>query len=323
MTGIERVTNAINHKRTDRIPFYGWVKENLKEPITEQFGSVENFEDRYEFDLSHLFGGPSPYKRDLLEEARSAHGGTLEPADLLELPMNDPLNEADYESIKDQLDFYQRNRQRFCYMQTPGIFEANNGNFGIENHLAYLLLYPEDMKRVYERQAEWNKKFAGVCMDLGVNMIHISDDWGAQNSLLFNPQIWHEMIAPNIKITADYVRSRNCFLSLHSDGNINGVLPGIRDLGFDVLHPFQESAGMDFQTYLKEYRNDLIILGGMDIQTTIGFGKIEWAKGEIKRVVETFKEGGLMLCTSHYVQDHCSMEELVELFDYAYKIIRT
>jgi hypothetical protein len=44
MTGIERVTNAINHKRTDRIPFYGWVKENLKEPITEQFGSVENFE---------------------------------------------------------------------------------------------------------------------------------------------------------------------------------------------------------------------------------------------------------------------------------------
>jgi uroporphyrinogen decarboxylase len=131
------------------------------------------------------------------------------------------------------------------------------------------------------------------------------------------------MIAPNIKITAYYVKSRNCFLSLHSDGNINGVLPGIRDLGFDVLHPFQESAGMDFQTYLKEYRNDLIILGGMDIQTTIGFGKIEWAKGEIKRVVETFKEGGLMLCTSHYVQDHCSMEELVELFDYAYKIIRT
>ncbi len=41
------------------MPIYGWVRANLDEQITEAFGSAEAFEDRYEFDYAHLFGGPA------------------------------------------------------------------------------------------------------------------------------------------------------------------------------------------------------------------------------------------------------------------------
>lgn len=321
MNGKERVIRTIKQEKADRTPLYGWVKANLEEPISARWGSVEAFEDKYEFDLAHIFGGPSPYDGSLLEEARRDKG-CLEPSDLLALPLSDPLDESAYDNIREALKFHGGDRGRFCYVQTPGIFEANNGPFGIENHLAYLLLFPDEMRQVYERQARWNRSFADVCMDLGVDMIHISDDWGAQNSLLFDPKLWKEMIAPYVKVTADRVKERGCFLSLHSDGNINAVLPGIAELGFDVLHPYQESAGMDYRTYLTDYSKNFVILGGMDVQTTMGFGKTEWAKSEIRRVVETFNGRGLLLCTTHYVQNHCTMDELEELFDFAYALIR-
>ena len=48
----ERVIEVINHDRPDRVPVYGWVKANLTEQINEKYGSVENFEDKYEFDFS-------------------------------------------------------------------------------------------------------------------------------------------------------------------------------------------------------------------------------------------------------------------------------
>ena len=49
MTSRERVFKAIKGEKTDRTPIYGWVRENLKDEISEQYGSVEAFEDNYEF----------------------------------------------------------------------------------------------------------------------------------------------------------------------------------------------------------------------------------------------------------------------------------
>ena len=81
-----------------------------------------------------------------------------------------------------------------------------------------MLLYPDEIAEVYRRQAEWNKQFALNAIELGVDMIHVSDDWGAQKSLMFSPQLWRELIYPNHKITADAVKKAGAFLSLHSDG---------------------------------------------------------------------------------------------------------
>ena len=322
MNGIERVGKTIKREKADRVPLYGWVRANLSDQITEAFGSVEAFEDKYEFDLSHVFGGPSCYGADLVDEVRKRKGGDLEPADLLELPMTDPADQSAYKDIIAELKHHRTERQRFCYVQTPGIFEANNGHFGIENHLAYLLLFPEDLAKVYARQAEWNRRFADACIDLGVDMVHVSDDWGSQKSLLFSPDLWWSMIYPYHKTTVDHVKKRGCFASVHSDGDVSSVLGGVRQLGYDVVHPFQETGDMSYDLWRREYRNDFTVMGGMDVQTTIGFGDPQRAKREIARVLDAFKEGGLLLCTTHYIQDHCTMEELREIFDYAYRAVR-
>ncbi len=70
MNSTERVSNTILGKSTDRQPIYGWVSANLSGEISQVYGSVETFEDPYEFDMAHLFGGPDAFRRDVLEQVR-------------------------------------------------------------------------------------------------------------------------------------------------------------------------------------------------------------------------------------------------------------
>ncbi len=312
----ERVIQVIQHEKPDRIPVYGWVRANLEEMITEEFGSVVAFEDHYEFDFVHLFDGPGPYSKEAIDDIRERKGA-VEPADLLEIELTDVNREGAYDKLRKAVRHHKQDRGRFVYVQTPGIFECLNGPFGIENHLAYLLMFPEDLKKVYQRQAEWNRAYAMNCLDLDIDMIHISDDWGSQNNLMFSPETWKEMIFPYHRVFCSAVKDRGAYLSLHTDGNNNSVVDGIIELGYDVVHPWQESAGMSLAVFKQKYRDRLTVMGGLDVQSTIGFGKLDFLEAEIRRVMDMFRDGGLLFCTTHFIQDHCTLEELKFAFDIA------
>ncbi|MBN2310362.1 MAG: hypothetical protein JXR94_15415 [Candidatus Hydrogenedentes bacterium] len=304
------------------MPIYGWVSANLAEPIEAAYGSVAAFEDAYEFDFAHLFGGPGTFAGEAVEAARAARSGVIDPPAALDLPLSDPDALDAYENVVAGIRHHKEERGRFVYVQTPGIFEALNGLFGIENHLAYLLMYPDELAEVYARQAAWNRAFANNCLDLGVDMIHVSDDWGAQTGLLFSTDTWWNLIFPHHKVTADAVKQRGAFLSLHSDGNVNAVIDGIIELGYDVVHPWQESAGMSLGDQKARYGDRFVVMGGLDVQTTIGFGRLDALEREIERVLRLFADGGLLFCTTHFVQDHCTLDELRFAYDTVYRLVR-
>ncbi len=70
MTSTERVRNVILGKPVDRQSIYGWVAANLTQEITERWGSVANFEDKYEFDMCHIFGGPEVFNKSVIGKLR-------------------------------------------------------------------------------------------------------------------------------------------------------------------------------------------------------------------------------------------------------------
>jgi uroporphyrinogen decarboxylase len=314
----ERVIATIRREPRDRIPVYGWVAWNLREKIDPHFGSPEALEDHYEFDYAHLFGGPACYAGDAFNGVEQP----LTPRALLDVAMTDPNDGAAYADLVAAIAHHQGQRGRFVYVQTPGIFEALNGVFGIENHLLYLGLYPDDLHAVYQRQAEWNRAFALNCLALGVDMVHVSDDWGGQEALLFSPRTWWSHIFPYHKIVCDAVKAASGYLSLHSDGNVTSVLDGVVELGYDVVHPYQESAGMSYDLWEQRYRDSFVLMGGLDVQTTIGFGKLDFLEAEIRRVLTRFRDGGMLYCTTHFIQDHCSLEELVFAYDLIFRLVR-
>lgn len=261
MLSRERVIAVIQHKKPDRIPIYGWLQWNMAEKIDKAFGSYTALEDKYEFDIAHLFGDTQHILGDDVWTRLKA-GAIIEPPEFATIPLGNPNQERIYTRIKEGIRHHKEQRGRFVYVQTPGIFEGHNGIFGIENHLAYLLMFEDELHQIYQRHAEWCRQFAMNCLDLGVDMVHISDDWDAQQNLMFNPQIWWKLIYPYHKITTDAVKGRGGYMSLHSDGNINSV-------------------------------------------------------------VEMFRDGSLIFCTTHFVQSHCTIEELILAYDLVYDLIRS
>jgi uroporphyrinogen decarboxylase len=317
----ERVRRAILGQSVDRTPIYGWVSANISEPISRAYGSVAAFEDKYEFDAAHIFGGPGSFKDNVINELR-AKKGELTPDLLLDADIftNPDITET-YGNIRSAIEFYKK-RGRFCYVQTPGFFENFNGVFGIENQLAYIAEYQEELGELYRRQAQWTLKFADRCIESGADMVHISDDWGAQNNLMFSPNTWRKLIKPNLKTVIDHVHSRGCLVSLHSDGCVAPLVGELAGLGIDCFHPWQESAHMPYSLWLDNYSDIFAILGGICVQTTLGFGNTERLESEIRRIFALLKGKRWICCTTHFVQEHCSLTELAFAYDLIYKLAR-
>lgn len=321
MTSTERVRAAILGKSYDRQPIYGWVAMNLAEQISARWGSVEAFEDKYEFDAAHIFGGPGPFDHGLIGKI-TAENGELTPDLLVDQPIFlDPNHLSSYEGIRQALAHHKA-RGRFCYVQTPGFFENFNGIFGIENQLMWMALYPDELNELYRRQAEWTVQFADHCIDLGIDMVHISDDWGAQKDLMFSPVLWKEIVYPHFKKVVDHVHARGALCSLHSDGCVMKVLDGMAEMGIDLIHPWQESARMPYDVYLDKYADRFAILGGVCVQTAIGLLPRDELEAEIRRVFGLLKGKRWVVCTTHFVQNHCSMEDLEFAYDLIYKLAR-
>ena len=322
MNSTQRVMAAIKGKDYDRQPIYGWVSGNLGEEITQRWGSVAAFEDKYEYDIAHLFGGPYCFNEEIINTAAPIRTDELTPDLLVNMPIfGSPDRLEDYEGFRVGLAHHKA-RNRFCYAQTPGFFENFNGIFGIENHLMWLAMYPDELNELYRRIAEWTVRFTDHVIDLGADMIHISDDWGAQKDLMFNPTLWREIIYPHMKKVVDHVHERGALCSLHSDGCVMKVADGLVDLGLDVVHPWQERAGMSYDTYLEKYADKFAILGGICVQYAIGLMERDELEAEIRRVFGKLRGKRWLVCTTHFVQKHCSMDDLEFAYDLIYKLAR-
>ena len=321
MNGIERVRRALLGQEVDRTPIYGWLSANLGEPINRVYGSLAALEEKYQFDIVHLFAGPGCFNTPLLDDIR-AKNEEFTPDLLVDADIyTDPDIPEQYRGVSDLVNYY-HGLGRFCYIQTPGFFENYNGVFGIQNQLMWLAEYPDELGALYARQAEWTIRFADHCIEAGVDMIHVSDDWGAQRGLMFSPALWRKIIKPNLKKVADHVHERGVFISLHSDGCIAPVTDDLAELGINCVHPWQETAGMSYDVYLEKYADRFAILGGLCVQSTIGFGDLERLEAEIRRVFRLLYGKRWVFCTTHFVQEHCSMEELAFAYDLIYRLAR-
>jgi uroporphyrinogen decarboxylase len=118
---------------------------------------------------------------------------------------------------------------------------------------------------------------------------------------------------------ADLVRSRGAYLNLHSDGNVEPALDAIKRLRFRVVHPRKESAGMSFD---RAQRGHFALMGGIGVQTTIGFSDLDRVRRELGALVDRYHDAGLILCTTHYVQDHCAVDEHEAVFDFVHERVR-
>ena len=157
-------------------------------------------------------------------------------------------------------------------------------------------------------------------VELGVDMIWLGDDVGAQHTMLIAPDQWRRFLKNKMAEFIQALKSINPDLKVayHSDGFICPIIPDLIEIGLDVLNPVQPGA-MDPSALKRDFGRNLCFWGGIDEQYTLPFGTPDDVKKEVLSRVSTLGlQGGLIIGPTHHVQLDTPMENfnaMIETID--------
>ena len=145
---------------------------------------------------------------------------------------------------------------------------------------------------------------------MGVDMIWIGDDIGAQDRMLISPAHWRKFLKPRMAHFVATIKAINPRLKVayHTDGRVYPIISDLIEIGVDVLNPLQP-ASMDPARLKREYGNRLCFWGSVDEQWTLPFGNPDDVRAEVLCRLQTVgSDGGLILGPTHHVQLDTPME---------------
>jgi uroporphyrinogen decarboxylase len=207
---------------------------------------------------------------------------------------------------------------------------ASNGNVfecswymrGFERLLLDVALNPEIVHAIMGRVTDfWVAHFDRLltAADGGIDLVFTADDIGGQEGLLMSLSMWEEFIKPYHTRLNGVIHEHGARVIYHSDGAVMEAVPGLIDMGIDVLQALQfDAKGMDDQTLKREYGDRLCFQGGISVQSTLPFGTPEEVAAEVRGRIDVLgRDGGYILGPSHAIQAGTPPENIVALFDTA------
>ena len=190
------------------------------------------------------------------------------------------------------------------------IFETAWALRGYERMLSDFALQPEIAEQILDIPYHYHLTAAKKLTQMGVDMIWIGDDVGAQNNMIISPKMWRRFFKPRMANFIAELKAINpqVKVAYHSDGLIYPIIPDLIEIGLDVLNPIQP-ASMDPVKLKQEYGDRLCFWGSMDEQYTLPFGSPADVQAEVSTRLKTLgKNGGLILGPTHHVQLDTPME---------------
>jgi len=188
-----------------------------------------------------------------------------------------------------------------------------------------LVLNPELAGRILDIPYNYHLTAAKKLVQMGVDMIWLGDDVGAQDVMMLSPVTWRTFLKPRLAEIISSVKSinPNVKVAYHSDGNIEPIIPELIEIGLDVLNPIQP-ASMDPVKLKKDYGDELCFWGSIDEQYTLPFGSPEEVTTEVKKRLTTIGEkGGLIIGPTHHLQLDTPLENFwvmhKAILDYNYE----
>jgi len=96
------------------------------------------------------------------------------------------------------------------------------------------------------------------------------------------------------------------------------IMDDIVAMGYSLVHPIQESSGMDPQTIKRDYGDKFIIYGALDVVDGLYAYDGEALDEYITKRFEIYAPGGgFIFCTGHFVQPDVSPKRLIRAYTLA------
>jgi uroporphyrinogen decarboxylase len=119
------------------------------------------------------------------------------------------------------------------------LFERAWSLRGLEQFLMDMALDSEFAEALLDRITDIQLALIQRYLELGVDGGYFGDDYGAQKGLIMSPVSWRHLFKPRLERLFAPFRAKGLPVILHSDGQIQKILPDLVEIGLTALNPVQ------------------------------------------------------------------------------------
>jgi uroporphyrinogen-III decarboxylase len=148
-----------------------------------------------------------------------------------ELP--DYSDPADYKCVAEERA---KHTDKWLIGDVPGFtFGVARYILRLENYLTAIMLERERVRVLHNRIDVILEQMIRNYAAAGADCIFFSEDWGTQNQLLIQPQLWYEEFFWRFQKLCLLAHQCGIKVFMHSCGQIGVIIPGLMKAGVDVL----------------------------------------------------------------------------------------
>lgn len=340
MNSIERVLAAIRHNPTDRVPKGElWIDGGLANKImgTQYPNDYQHFERDLairkflHMDLVNVGDWPqwavgvddkgatvyrSNYGYDFVQGV-SKH--------VVRPPLDDIEDAEEYQKpdiTKVDVSLVRRYVEEsdlFVFAQIAGPISMLNEMFPMEDYMVYCLTNPDEIASISDKVIEYEIEKAKLFIDAGAHGILVADDMAFNTGVFLPPRTMEQLAYPYYeKIIKEIKAYKDVPVFLHSDGDLNSVLPRIVKLGFDGLQSIQPTANMDIAQIKQKYGDKLCLWGNIDLNYVMTYAPIEEVKQVVRNTISVASSnGGFILSTCNVMVECIPPENVLAMMEAA------
>ena len=165
---------------------------------------------------------------------------------------------------------------------------------GMENMMMYFLTEPDFARAVLRQIVDFQLGIARHYVEIGVEIVNLSDDLGTQRGPLLGPAIVKDFLLPEYARLIEFYKKHGVLINFHSCGNVASVLDTLMGLGVDVLNPIQATAN-DLDVLRTRTQGRMALQGGIS-SSTLMEGPPERIQAEARERIGQLGRGGGYFC---------------------------
>ncbi|MBT3296292.1 MAG: hypothetical protein HN919_08905 [Verrucomicrobia bacterium] len=312
MNHVERFSALMHFQEVDRLPmiewagFWGLTTDRWREEgLDASLQGAENIR-------AHL--GLDPYSQFWMapgsaETPKPTHHGS----GILK-------SEADYDAMYDTLyvgrdfdsDYCKRVKaenaagERVVWISFNGFFWNPRTLFGIEGHLFAFYDDPELMHRMNRDLLEFNLHMLDrFCDEMCVpQFMTIAEDMSYNHGPMLSKELFDEFLAPYYRPLVKALRERGIRVFVDSDGDVEPLIPWLKEVGVEGILPLERMAGVDVANIRREHP-DWLMIGAYD-KIVMKDGP-EAQRAEFERLLPTMQTGGFIPSVDHQTPPDVSL----------------
>ena len=344
MTPRERVSLAIRHKETDRVPMMDsvwaatasrWRGEGLPAeiPVSEYFHfEIQGFtaDTSAQFPVRIVARTPDyVVKTTPYGATRKNHWDFSTTPELLDYGIK---TRQDWEAAKRRLvPSYTRVdwvslKNNYDQARSDGLFLTFNAVTGYDLCQAYiradellplLITDPDWIQDMIETNADLVIEMAKIVMNEGYTFdgAFLFNDMGYRGAPFFSPRHYRELIQPSDRRLFAFFHGHNMPVVLHSCGYVKPLIPDLLAAGLNCLQPLEVKAGMDLPELKKEFGTDLAFMGGIDVRAITDPDPSVLEREIASKITAARVGGGYIYHSDHSIPNNVSFQQYCRVID--------